>query len=327
MKALIIGLGSMGKRRIRNLHALGYEDVKAYDPREDRVQEAQGKYGITPIFNLEGVLNNSVDIVIVSTPPDHHLEYALMAVEAGKHVFIEASAIDDGLDKLLQLQSKSPIVIAPSSTMRFHPAVKTIKAIVDTKEIGTVLAFSHHFGQYLPKWHPYEDYRTFYVSDPIVGATIELVAFELVWLTWICGIPSKVAAMKGKFGTLDNTIYDLYQVIMQFDNRCIGHLQVDILQRIGNRTTKFLCSGGNITWDWDTQHVTIDYADGTSKLIENTYTDNSPEGFYIDEMAAFISAVQGKIPWGYSINDDRVNLSLLSNIQRSANTNKHVECS
>ena len=212
MKALIIGLGSMGKRRIRNLHALGYEDVKAYDPREDRVQEAQGKYGITPIFNLEGVLNNSVDIVIVSTPPDHHLEYALMAVEAGKHVFIEASAIDDGLDKLLQLQSKSPIVIAPSSTMRFHPAVKTIKAIVDTKEIGTVLAFSHHFGQYLPKWHPYEDYRTFYVSDPIVGATIELVAFELVWLTWICGIPSKVAAMKGKFGTLDNTIDDLYQV-------------------------------------------------------------------------------------------------------------------
>ena len=66
--------------------------------------------------------------------------------------------------------------------------------------------------------------------------------------------------MKGKFGDLDNTIDDLYQVIMQFDNRCIGHLQVDILQRIGNRTTKFLCSGGNITWDWDTQHVTIDYA-------------------------------------------------------------------
>ena len=38
MRALVIGLGSMGKRRVRNLMALGYKDIAGYDPREERIE-------------------------------------------------------------------------------------------------------------------------------------------------------------------------------------------------------------------------------------------------------------------------------------------------
>ena len=46
MKFLVIGLGSMGKRRIRCLQALGFQDIVGVDVREDRRQEAQTSYGI-----------------------------------------------------------------------------------------------------------------------------------------------------------------------------------------------------------------------------------------------------------------------------------------
>jgi len=47
MKFLIIGLGSMGKRRIRCLHKLGYENVVGIDPRDDRRKESIDFYDIT----------------------------------------------------------------------------------------------------------------------------------------------------------------------------------------------------------------------------------------------------------------------------------------
>ena len=47
MKLLVIGLGSMGKRRVRNFTALGDNEVAGFDLREDRCLEAAEKYGIT----------------------------------------------------------------------------------------------------------------------------------------------------------------------------------------------------------------------------------------------------------------------------------------
>jgi predicted dehydrogenase len=46
MKCLVVGLGSMGKRRIRNLRALGLADIVGVDPRADRRDEAAQKYGV-----------------------------------------------------------------------------------------------------------------------------------------------------------------------------------------------------------------------------------------------------------------------------------------
>ena len=49
MNFLIIGLGSMGKRRVRNLQALGYRNIIGFDMREDRRKEAKEKYGIQTV--------------------------------------------------------------------------------------------------------------------------------------------------------------------------------------------------------------------------------------------------------------------------------------
>src|SRR5436190_1017169 len=75
--------------------------------------------------------------------------------------------------------------------------------------IGRPLAFTHHVGQYLPDWHPWEDYRTFYVSRRATGAAREIVLFELNWLSSLFGPVTAVTGMKAKLSSLEADIDDI----------------------------------------------------------------------------------------------------------------------
>ena len=72
MKFLVIGLGSMGKRRIRNLKYLGQTDIIGYDISEERRVEAQSKYQITTFGVLGDALQEKPDAAIISTSPTNH---------------------------------------------------------------------------------------------------------------------------------------------------------------------------------------------------------------------------------------------------------------
>src|SRR5436305_12108420 len=121
----------MGKRRIRCLRSLGFTDITGVDCREDRRQEVQSTASIRTVDRIDAGMLAGVDAVIISTPPDHHMEYLRAAVKAGKPAFVEASVIDSGLAELDSLARQRKIVIAPSCTLRFHPAIQHIVSLVE----------------------------------------------------------------------------------------------------------------------------------------------------------------------------------------------------
>ena len=130
MNFLIIGLGSMGKRRIRNLQALNVGSILGVDLVTDRRREVENTYGVKTLDSLESVLMDSIDAVIVSTPPDKHDIGIQFALKNNKPVFVEASVVLGRLTYLNVVAKKKHILVCPSCTMRFHPAVKIIKRIV-----------------------------------------------------------------------------------------------------------------------------------------------------------------------------------------------------
>lgn len=324
MRFLVVGLGSMGKRRVRNLLALGERDIVACDPRADRRQEAVARYGVRTCEGIEEGLALDPAALVISTPPDLHVPYALLAARHSKHFFTEIGVPDDGFEELERVSGERRLVAAPSCTMRFHPAIRKAKKIIDSGAVGSVLAFTHHFGEHLGRWHPWEDYREFYVSKRHTGACREIVAFELVWLTWLCGDVEAVSAFKGQVGNLGVDIDDVYQVILRFRSGCLGHLQVDALQRAGYRQSRFVCAEGVIAWDWDTRKLAVYGADGVWREYPDTDAETSVEGFYIDEMAAFLRAIRGETPWPYTLADHRRVLGLLTAAERSAESGGHV---
>ncbi len=126
---LVVGLGSMGKRRIRNLQALGKKEIFGFDPRADRRDEARSKYGVTVFDSFEKATEADPDALIISTPPDRHAEYAVKACEIRRHAFVEASVSDAGeVENLRRLSAEQGVIVVPSCTMHFFPGPSAVRA-------------------------------------------------------------------------------------------------------------------------------------------------------------------------------------------------------
>ena len=330
MRFLIVGLGSMGKRRVRNLQAIQAGEIIGFDPREDRCREARNKYGIEVHRTIRQAMATRPDAWVISTAPDLHMAYARMALEAGKHFFTEASVTDEGMAELASGLSGRKIVGVPSCTMRFYPGPKKIKDWVTAGRIGRVLGFTYHSGQYLPDWHPWEDYRSYYVSKKETGACREIVPFELVWLTWVFGDVEALSCMKGKVGDLDVEIDDLYQLLLKFQGGGIGHLMVDVLARPDVRHMRIVGTEGVIEWLAKKNIVRAstlpDYSWETVELnrgtVEKQYVN--PEEPYIEEMSRFLRAIQGQEDFGYSYEEDHHILQILYQAEESSRRMKHA---
>jgi predicted dehydrogenase len=320
VKVLQVGLGSMGKRRIRNYQALGVQDILGYDLRDDRRDEATDLYGVPTVQDLNEAPWGEITHVSISTPPHHHNPYAMMGLQKDKHVFIEASVIAEGLSDLLSLSKNRKSVLAPSCTMRFDSIVKKAHSLITEGAIGSLLYGNHYFGQYLPDWHPYESIQDFYVSNPLTGAAREIVPFDLVYLTQLLGAPRKGVAMIQKTGVLDAPIDDIYSLLYSTEQCQQVHVTIDVVSRASYRQTKIVGSAGNIEIDNVAGTVRVFRAHDKSWeefTREQLCGSDSGETMYVDEIRAFLAACRGETAFPYSLEEDIQILSYLKTFEES----------
>lgn len=323
MKFLVVGLGSMGKRRIRNLKQIGHTDIIGFDTREDRCKEVNEKYHISSFTDISKALQDRPDAMVISTPPDLHMKYAEIAIKNKIHFFTEASVVLDGMEQVIHQLKEAGIVGLPSCTMRYHPIVVKVNNILKTNRIGKPLTFLYHSGQYLPDWHPWEDYRKFYVSKRETGACREIVPFELIWLSSTFGKIDSVFGSKAKLTNLEADIDDIYSVLLEFQNNIRGNLTVDVIARFPYRQLKILGEEGVILADWSDRTVNYYTKEGgwnntkiDDGIIEKNYIHG--DGPYVEEMSMFIKSIKGEIEQPYTFEDDYKILKILESIEKSS---------
>ena len=331
LKFLIVGLGSMGKRRIRNLIFNGEKNIIGYDISSERNEEARQKYGIKVINNFNEVSDKDFNAMIISTSPDAHGDYIRFALRHKKHFFVEHPTSDDGYEDIFSAKGgpasggkNSSIVMAPSCTLRFYAPIKMMKKILESGRIGKVLAFQYHMGQYLPDWHPWEDYRQVYFSKKETGACREMVAFELIWLNWLLGSEVKdIAGSISKVSDLDMDADDIVLAQLKYNNGIIGNILIDVISRKPYRTLRVLGSEGVL--DWERFDSTIKVYDVNSKTTEVIpVPKGNPEKGYIneeemynDEIKAFLDAIYGKAEYPFSFEENLLNLKALFKLIKS----------
>lgn len=323
MRFLIIGLGSMGKRRIRNLQALGHKDIMGFDLKDERRGEAEEKYKIQTFAVFKDALKESPDVFIISTPPNKHNEYIKLAIENKKPAFVEASVILKGLEELSKLAKNKKVFIAPSCTFRFYPAVKKIKEIIRDGKYGKVTTFIYYFGQYLPDWHPLENIKNFYVGKRETSAAREMVAYELTWLVDVLGYPKNIIGFYGKTLEMGVDINDAYAFALDFGDK-YGSMVIDVVSRYATRSLILNLEKAQILWRWDEKFIKL--YDANTKKWEKYYfrkgraaagyNKNITEDMYVDELKAFIESVKGKGQFSNSLNEDVKILKLLESLEK-----------
>lgn len=301
MKFLIVGLGSMGKRRVRNLQALGFTAIAGFDVRPDRVAEAVQRYGIRGFAGFEPALGEFLpDALVIATSPAEHMDYAWAAFERDLPCFIEASVVH--ADRVLALHEASQggnVIMAPSCTMRYFPGPKKVKELLGAGAIGRILYFNYQTGQYLPDWHPWENVADFYVSRRDTGGCREIVPFELTWLNDLFGTPEPAALVKAQRGDFKVDIDDVYHCLLRYPEGIIGNVTVEVLSRPApTRELRIVGSAGLIVMSADenvVRHLRVGATEWTryplaGGTVEAQYIN--PEEPYIAELADFVAALQ-----------------------------------
>ena len=322
MKALVIGLGSMGRRRIRCLKHHGVAAITGHDARADRREAAAREYAIEVVPTLAAQDLAHYDLIVISTPPDQHHHHLGWAIDAARPCFVEASVIRAPLPALAERAHRKGVLVAPSCTLRFHPAIRDITQIVKSARYGKVCNFSYHCGQYLPDWHPWEKVSEYYVSRPETGGAREIVPFELTWITDALGWPTVAHGLKMKTADVGAPIDDTYAALLGFDGFA-GTLIVDVVARQAVRRLTMNFEQASLSWDWDQRVVRV-WEAGPGRMVEfhqpkpsahAGYHQNIDEAMYLDEIASFLAAVAGRGSFPHTLQDDIRVLGLLEAIE------------
>ena len=322
----------MGKRRVRNLLKLGYDDIIGFDPRSDRRKESNKKYKIQTFSSIEESLSYNPKIMIISTPPDLHYPYANIAIKNNIHFFTEVNLSSTDVKKIIQkLKKKKSLVGVPSCSTLYNPVIKELSKIIKKSSTGKILTVYHHFGHYLPNWHPWEDYRKFYVSKKETGAAREVVPFELIWMTHLFSEIKSVYGQIAKISKLKTNIDDIYEILFEFKNGIHCILVIDVIASPAFSETKIITEKGVILCDHNLGLIKQNYnSKWTSKKlnmgkIAKGYKGNTgSETLYEEEMNSFMNAVLKKKKYPFLYEKELKILKILDSIEKSNKSGKKI---
>ena len=297
MKFLVVGCGSIGKRHLGNLKSLSAGELIAYDSLPERRDEVEAKYGVSTFSSFEEALRSKPDAVLVCTPTSRHMDYALAAAAAGCHLFIEKpiSHTTEGVDELIDTASAKGLAVLVGCNFRFDWGLKVAKKLVDEGRIGRLLCARAEFGQYLPYWHPGEDYRRGYSASRALGGGIILDAIhEINYIQWFMDGVEAVSCFAGRLSPLEIDTEDTAEILLRFKDGAMAELHLDYLQRAYNRSCELIGEEGTITWSFQDKQVRL-YSVGNEQWqvykADPAYDVND---MYVAEMEHFRRCIGGE---------------------------------
>lgn len=294
---LVVGCGSIGQRHISNLSAAKVNDVIAFDIRADRRNDVSSTLGIETVGTMDEAWRCEPDVVVITVPTSLHIPVALEAASRGCHLFIEKplSHCWDGVNCLLDRVSQRKLVTLVGCNMRFHPGLATVKRLLTEQKVGRVIAARVEVGQYLPDWHPWEDYRQSYSARSDLGGGVILDAIhEIDYIRWLLGEVSGAICLAGKLSGLEIETEDTAAILIRFESGAIGEVHLDYVQRAYSRTCQIVGEEGTLHWDYILGQVRCYSARTRQWQVFSNPAEWNPNQMYVDEMQHFLGCLDGE---------------------------------
>ena len=320
MNIAVIGLGSMGKRRIRLIKDM-YPDygIIGIDGREDRRNEAVNQFGINCYENLSQT-KLEISCAFVCTSPLSHDCIIHDALNRGCHVFTELNLVSEGYDENTTLAKEKNLVLFLSSTFFYREEIKYIREKIDS---GRRWNYIYHIGQYLPDWHPWENYSDFFLGDSRTNGCREIMAIELPWLTDTFGDVADVSVTGDKMTGLNIDYKDNFMVQLTHQNGNRGCLIVDVVSPVAVRKLEVYSEKKYLAWN-GTPDSLVEFDSIQKKAVpvhlsEKTehvdgYSTFVVENAYRNEIKEFFDVIlTGKKPL-YGFEQDKKILELIDRI-------------
>lgn len=325
MKFLVIGCGSVGRRHIKNLKSLG-EEVFASDISEENRKWVEENLQIKTFESAEDALREKPNAVLVCTPPNTHISLALLALKKKAHVFIEKPLSHElkGVDKLINIANKKGLKLAVGYNLRFNKSLLKVKELFSSGIIGKVLSARILFGQYLPSWRPWQDYRKSYTASKSMGGGIILDgSHELDYARWLFGEAVELSCTAEKVSSLEVETEDVAEINIKFKSGTLVNVHLDFIRQDYARNCEIVGEKGTIRWDYTKGTVELYLAE--IKQTEKFELAQDPNEMYLDEIKHFIFCIKNSKEPLVTADEGKHSLVLALKAKESAEKKKTVK--
>ena len=310
MKILMIGLGSIGQRHVRNIRQvlgdgaelLAYRVRGAKTTFTDKLQIREGvdleqEYGITSYSDLQEALAQKPEIAFITNITVKHMECALQAAKAGCHLLIEKPLASDmeGVAELKRLVAEEKLVAFMGFQNRYHPCVEVLKETVESGMLGKIAYVEAEFSERLTTMHRYEDYRDTYMAQSGMGGgpVLNLQMHDLDILQWIFGVPKSVTAVLQKNSTLEIDVEESASAVFRCGegkNSFPIYTHTDFLQYPPVHRFKIVGEGGRVEADLNSTEYAVYLGD--ERIRSGEFPEFARNGMFVRELEDFLAAVR-----------------------------------
>jgi len=256
MKVVIIGLGSVGTRHLKNLLSLGIRDIILY-----RVQGTGNEYRLPEIRTMAELDLICPDLVIIANPTGQHYPYLAELLPKPIHILCEKPLVTSTaeLDSLVHAFKDKGRIFRVAFVMRYHPCVKKVKKILQEGLIGKALYGRFFVGQYLPDWRPGKDHFQSYSAHHQQGGGVTLdLIHEIDMATYLLGnLSDDFYSMAERVSDVTADSEDIVEITGKTIHGVPVNIHMDYLYRGFKRN--FLIAGheGNIHCDLFSNQVKV----------------------------------------------------------------------
>lgn len=324
MKIIVIGLGSMGKRRLRLLSERNDVELFGIDSQESRCEEVKEKFGITCFKSIaEAVESEHIEAAIISTSPLSHAAIIKECLTHNLHVFTEINLVQDGYEENMALAKEKNLVLFLSSTFLYRKETQTI--IEKVQNAKCPLNYMYHVGQYLPDWHPWESYNSYFIGNPRTNGCREIMAIDLPWVISAFGPIKSVSAIKSKNTGLNITYNDNYLITLVHESGHKGVFAVDVVARKSGRNIEIFGEQLHLSWNGTADSLKVfNIEEKKDEVVSFNNASEHVEGYaafvtenpYREELTSFLKQIADRSyspAWDFE--KDKVVLDIIDQIE------------
>ena len=291
LKVGVLGAGHLGKIHLRLLNqSEKYELVGFYDAFEENAVKVAAEFGYTKFDSIEALIA-AVDVVDIVTPTLQHFECAKLAIEAGKHVFIEkpiATTVEEA-EQILALANKYNVKGQIGHVERFNPAFTAVKDKINKP----MFIETHRLAEFNPRG----------TDVPVV---LDLMIHDIDAILSV--VKSKVKSVNASSVAVISDSPDITNARLEFENGCVANITASRISMKNMRKSRFFQKDAYISVDYldkicevvrmqDAPEIPGDFdmilqnAEGVKKQIYFANPEVEQNNAILDELESFADAI------------------------------------
>jgi len=264
LKIGVLGAGHLGKIHLKCLLQINeYEIIGFYDPDAETAAKVAVEFGLQRFDSIDELVDAS-EVVDIVTPTISHFSCAKLALEKGKHVFIEKPVVatPDEARELIRLAANAGVKVQVGHVERFNPAFLAAReAIVNPMFIET-----HRLAQFNPRG----------TDVPVV---LDLMVHDIDILLSV--VKSNISKISASGTTVVSESPDITNARIEFENGCVANLTASRISLKNMRKTRFFQKDA---------YITVDFLEKKTEIVRMKTVENEPD----DPMAMVIDLGNGR---------------------------------